>query len=147
MDLWESWARNRINGRQPRPEQAEKNFVTNLTKRLTTKGRNQMKSTNIRSSGLREKARSKAERYNRTPVQSAIAEVKQLVLHEYGDKAGGHSHILRLALNEAEAVAWQSGFPQLFFPVLAAEKAKAAVSWHRRQHALRRNESENAFAE
>lgn len=106
-----------------------------------------MKPKNIRSGGLRDGAGSKAERHSRTPVQNAIAEVKQLVLHEYGEQAGDHSRLLRLALNEAEAVAWQSGFPQLFFPVLAAEKAKAAVSWHQRQHALRRNESESAFAE
>src|SRR5689334_17480196 len=106
-----------------------------------------MKPKNIRSSSVSDGARSKAERFNRTPIQTVIAELKQSVLHEYGEQAGDHSRVLRLALNEAEAVAWQSGFPQLFFPVLAVEKAKAAVSWHQRQHSLRRNESESAFAE
>ena len=34
-----------------------------------------------------------------------------------------NNSILHLALNEAEALAWQNGFPELIFPTLALEKA------------------------
>jgi hypothetical protein len=106
-----------------------------------------MKRTHFETRGSGEQVSPASALTKREPIQKAITEVKQSVLHEFGEQAGDHSRLLRLALNEAEAVAWQSGFPHLFFPVLAAEKAKAAVSWHRRQHALRRSESERAFAE
>lgn len=96
---------------------------------------------------MREEARSREALLALVPIRSAIAQVKQSMLHEYAELAGTHTRLLRLALNEAEAVAWQSGFPHLVFPVLATEKAKAAVAWHQRQHALRRGESESAFAE
>jgi hypothetical protein len=44
--------------------------------------------------------------------------------------------LLELAMNEAEALAWQTDFPQLFFPTLAAEKAGAVAGWHARQRRL-----------
>ena len=106
-----------------------------------------MKRTHFQGRSSGEQAGPASALTKREPIHKAITEVKQAVLHEFGEQVGDHSRLLRLALNEAEAVAWQSGFPQLFFPVLAAEKAKAAVSWHQRQHALRRYESESAFAE
>jgi hypothetical protein len=55
--------------------------------------------------------------------------------------------VLKLALNEAEALAWQTDFPHLFFPALAMEKAQATVAWHQRQRAVRRTAAELAFAE
>jgi hypothetical protein len=48
--------------------------------------------------------------------------------------------LLRLALNEAEALSWQTGFPQLVFPTLAREKAQALVDWHLRQVSLQQGE-------
>jgi hypothetical protein len=82
------------------------------------------------------------------PVRGAIAHVKRSVLTEYANLAGEHTRILRLALNEAEALAWQTDHPHLFFPALAAEKAQAALVWHRRQRKLRSGGgSELAFAE
>jgi hypothetical protein len=36
-------------------------------------------------------------------------------------------------LNEAEALAWQTDYPQLFFPTLAMEKVQAVVSRRPRQ--------------
>jgi len=47
-------------------------------------------------------------------------------------------HLTHLALNEAEAIAWQTGFPQLVFPSLAEEKVAALTKWSRRQRWLRR---------
>jgi hypothetical protein len=44
--------------------------------------------------------------------------------------------ISRLVLNEAEAIAWQSGWPDLVFPALAEEKLLALSAWRRAQKAL-----------
>ena len=44
--------------------------------------------------------------------------------------------ISRLVLNEAEAIAWQTGWPDLVFPALAEEKLQALSAWHRAQKAL-----------
>jgi hypothetical protein len=82
----------------------------------------------------------------RNEIQRVVNRVKTSVLNDYRDLAGEHGRLLRLALNEAEAIAWQTGFPQLVFPTLAAEKARQAVSWHAKQRALRRA-GEMSFAE
>ncbi|HMJ91349.1 MAG TPA: hypothetical protein VK530_16120 [Candidatus Acidoferrum sp.] len=68
-------------------------------------------------------------------------------MSDYAALAGEHLNVLRLAVNEAEAIAWSTGLPQLVFPVLAVEKAQAALAWHRRQRAVRRAGLEIAFAE
>ena len=80
-------------------------------------------------------------------VRLAVRRTKNDVLFAYAPCAGTNAHLLRLALNEAEGLAWQTEFPQLVFPVLAQEKAEAAVAWHQRQLALRRPAAEAAFAE
>ena len=80
-------------------------------------------------------------------VRRALSRSKEAVLNEYAHRVEEHARLLRLALNEAEALAWQTDFPHLFFHALAAEKAETAVSWHQRQRAVRRNEGEFAFAE
>jgi hypothetical protein len=46
--------------------------------------------------------------------------------------------LFRLALTEAEALAWQTEHPQLFFPALAREKVQAVAVWQARQDSLRR---------
>lgn len=81
-------------------------------------------------------------------VRTAIQQLKNTVWFEFSEQAGEHARLLRLALNEAEALSWQTGFPHLVFPVLALEKAQAAVAWHQRQRRLvRKGPSEVAFAE
>ncbi len=70
-------------------------------------------------------------------VLTQIADVKEQVVAEFRDQLDGHKHVLDLALNEAEALAWETGFPQLLFPTLATEKANAVTGWHRRQQHLR----------
>lgn len=67
-----------------------------------------------------------------------IADAKTQVLAEFRDRVAGHQRLLELAVNEAEALAWQTDFPQLLFPALAAEKATAVAGWHSRQQSLRR---------
>ena len=69
-----------------------------------------------------------------------IQSVKRGLLHEFGHGRGS-DHVLRLALNEAEALAHESGFPMLIFPVLAREKAEAVAAWHRHQEAVRQSSS------
>jgi hypothetical protein len=80
-------------------------------------------------------------------VRNLIARAKEAVLREYAHLAEEHARVVRLALNEAEALAWQTNHPQLFFPALAMEKAQAAVAWHQRQRSVRRAATELAFAE
>jgi len=66
-----------------------------------------------------------------------IEKARAQVVAEFRDRVDGHQHLLDLAVNEAEALAWQTGFPQLFFPILATEKARAVTGWHLRQQSLR----------
>ena len=67
----------------------------------------------------------------------AIAKVRALVEREFSILLEREPRLLRQALNEAEAIAWQTGFPQLVFPSLALEKARAVATWERRQRTMR----------
>ena len=66
-----------------------------------------------------------------------IEDVRAQVVPEFRDRLADHKHVLDLAMNEAEALAWQTEFPQLLFPTLAVEKAHAVTGWHLRQQSLR----------
>jgi hypothetical protein len=87
------------------------------------------------------------ERTATIAAREAVAKAKQRLHEEFQARVGENLHLLRLALNEAEALAWQTEFPHLFFPALAIEKANAAVAWHRRQRKVRGAAMEWAFAE
>ena len=65
-----------------------------------------------------------------------IERVKSAIAKEFSDVIAGHKHVLELAMNEAEALAWQSGVPQLVFPSLAMEKARDVAEWHARQQSM-----------
>jgi hypothetical protein len=71
-------------------------------------------------------------------LMAQLDDVRTQVVAEFRDRLGSNQHVLELAINEAEALAWQTEFPQLVFPTLATEKAYAVAGWHRRQQALRR---------
>ena len=71
-----------------------------------------------------------------------IDKVKQAVLDEFHDTMDAHNQILRLAVNEAEALAWETDYPHLVFPALAHEKAEQVTSWEERQREIRRSQSE-----
>src|SRR5437588_12104412 len=75
-----------------------------------------------------------------------LAEAKEAILSEFRQSVGADEHLLRLALNEAEAIAWQTEVPHLVFPDLAAEKAQAVAAWHARQNFLRPRTSQPMFA-
>jgi hypothetical protein len=59
---------------------------------------------------------------------------------------GSREHLLRLAVNEAEALAWQTDYPHLIFPTLAVEKVQAVTAWDAQQQALRRNQQFHRLA-
>ena len=66
-------------------------------------------------------------------VLAQIARARKAVLAEWSNTLGTQQHALQLALNEAEALAWQTMYPHLVFPVLAAEKVDAVAAWNARQ--------------
>ena len=72
--------------------------------------------------------------------------VKRSVLQEFELKAAGEERFLRLALNEAEALAWQTPYPHLLFPVLAEEKAASMKQWSARQRLVKEATPMVAFA-
>lgn len=76
-------------------------------------------------------------------VLAQVARIRDAIFTETRAALGSRQHMVRLALNEAEAEAWQTEYPHLVFPVLAAEKVQAVAAWNRRQQSLR---NEFAFA-
>jgi hypothetical protein len=81
--------------------------------------------------------------------QNLIAQIektKDAILIEFRETLDANEHLLRLALNEAEALAWQTEFPQLIFPTLATEKAQAVAAWSARQQSILRTNSRFALA-
>ena len=69
-------------------------------------------------------------------LASQIADAKDRLNEEFSVRLSGHESVLRLALNEAEALAWETNYPHLVFATLAMEKAQAAASWENRQQLL-----------
>ena len=67
-----------------------------------------------------------------------VQDVKNSLLREFDSAQREHGQMLRLALNEAEALAWQTPYPHLLFPVLAYEKAESTRQWAQRQRDVRR---------
>ena len=64
---------------------------------------------------------------------AGLRHVKDTVRQRYQRDMEDYDRVLGLALQEAEAIAWQTRFPHLFFPTLAEEKAQAVSKWARRQ--------------
>jgi hypothetical protein len=75
-----------------------------------------------------------------------IGVARTAIEREYFALAQDDPRLLRLALNEAEALAWATGFPELIFPVLAQEKAGKVAVWHERQKSVREPRPVHAFA-
>lgn len=65
-----------------------------------------------------------------------LSRMKKTIAHEFSSKVAGYEQVLRSALNEAEALAWDTQHPLLFFPELAQEKARGASRWAKRQTQL-----------
>ena|SRR5258708_1862029 len=62
---------------------------------------------------------------------ASIEQAKNRILDEFSMVAVRKD--FQLAMNEAEALAWQTNYPHLFFPSLAMEKIQAVAAWQRRQ--------------
>ena len=62
-------------------------------------------------------------------VLERIAAAREMISNESRGMLRAQEHLLQLALNEAEAAAWQTTCPDLVFPVLAIEKVQAVVAW------------------
>jgi|SRR5579862_657891 len=67
-----------------------------------------------------------------------VREIKRAMVQEFGTAISGQSQLLNSALNEAEAIAWQTPYPHLLFPVLAQEKASSITRWAARQRSVHR---------
>ncbi len=97
-----------------------------------------------------------AQRTRRTRTASCLASCRKLLAQlgrvksalcgEFRQAVRSHEHLLELALNEAEALAWQTEYPHLIFPTLAAEKARAVALWHARQERLQHTRAPVAVA-
>jgi hypothetical protein len=74
-------------------------------------------------------------------VVEQIRTAKDAILAESRELLGVQEQVLKLALNEAEALAWQTLYPHLVFPELATEKVQAVAGWNRRQRAVRQTDS------
>lgn len=72
-------------------------------------------------------------------IASQIEAVKREVFEEFQSALGANDQLLRLALIEADALAQQTEYPHLLFPVLAAEKARNAARWQFHQQFLLRS--------
>ena len=51
---------------------------------------------------------------------------------------------LQQSINEAEALAWQTGFPNLLFPLLAEEKVRKLGRWYSHQQMIQRQNYQEA---
>jgi hypothetical protein len=71
-------------------------------------------------------------------ILDRVARVKEAIFAESHQAFKSQERLLRLALNEAEAMAWQTMYPHLVFPALATEKVQAVAAWSAHQHRVRR---------
>jgi hypothetical protein len=69
-------------------------------------------------------------------VLAQIRNAREVILVEARKTIRAQEQLLRLALNEAEALAWQTLYPQLVFPDLAMENIRGVAAWNDRQKAV-----------
>ena len=74
-----------------------------------------------------------------------IEQTKNRIANEFHETLEANSQLVQLALNEAEALAWQTAYPHLLFPELAVEKVQAVAVWQTRQRSVQRHHA--LFAE
>lgn len=76
---------------------------------------------------------------------AGIAQTRNRIANEFHETLEANGQLVQLALNEAEALAWQTAYPHLLFPALAVEKVQSVAAWSARQRALQRRPA--TFAE
>jgi hypothetical protein len=95
---------------------------------------------------------SKASRFTKICVNACkkllgrIEQAKANVIAEFSATLKGREHMLELAVNEAEAIAWETEFPYLVFPTLAQEKAASVANWAAHQRHVRNTATRGLFA-
>jgi hypothetical protein len=87
----------------------------------------------------------------KTAAQACIASCQKLtvqverlkanLLNELKERFTVPEQWFRLAVEEAEALAWQTDYPHLLFPTLATEKVQAVADWNARQQFIRQKNS------
>ena len=77
-------------------------------------------------------------------MSHGLSKARESLVREFSHPLHGDQRVLSLALNEAEALAWETEFPHLFFPILGEEKARERIAWQNRQNSFKK---EFAFAE
>ena len=91
------------------------------------------------NNGLENKSQKNALGYALNTCKAVLAQinhVKQAILTEARDTLEAPEQLLRLAVSEAEALAFQTRYPQLVFADLAEEKIGRAAAWTERQRQL-----------
>ena len=71
-------------------------------------------------------------------VLARILDAKNAFFAEARNTLNVRERLVQLALNDAEALAWETSYPHLFFPDLAAEKIRGLSAWDNHQRALER---------
>ena len=71
---------------------------------------------------------------------AGIEQAKRRIISEFRPTRESQEIFFKQAVNEAEALAWQTPYPHLFFPSLAVEKVQAVVAWQTQQQALRQRQ-------
>ncbi len=79
-------------------------------------------------------------------VIKAIEQARENLKSKFNNLREDHEHMVQLALNEAEALAWETTYPHLLFPTLAEEKVQAVNTWAVRQNAVRHGHRLSAIA-
>jgi|ERR1700722_16435198 hypothetical protein len=69
---------------------------------------------------------------------AGIEQAKNKIVAEFRDIVELNQKSFDLALNEAEALAWQTDYPQLFFPSLALEKIQTVAARQTRRQILQK---------
>jgi len=67
---------------------------------------------------------------------AGIEQAKQRIAAEFREIVESNQKSFQLAVSEAEALAWQTDYPQLVFPALAVEKVQAVAAWQTRQQSV-----------
>ncbi|MGD1088837.1 MAG: hypothetical protein ABR955_08960 [Verrucomicrobiota bacterium] len=67
---------------------------------------------------------------------AGIEQAKKRIGAEFREIVELNQKSFQLALNEAEALAWQTDYPQLIFPTLAVEKVQALAVRQARQRSM-----------
>ena len=69
-----------------------------------------------------------------------IEHVKNDIVAEFQDDFEANQQLFLHVINQADALAWQTGYPHLLFPQLALEKVQSAANWVARQQFVRRED-------